>query len=66
LLTAEGKILIAEPRMHVTAEDLKRTLDIAQTCGLHCTAKPAIRFSHSALLGHNPNFEQASIGISRM
>jgi hypothetical protein len=54
LLTAEGKILIAEPKMHVTAEDLNRTVDIAQSCGLQCTAKPAISFSHSALLVHEP------------
>jgi ubiquinone/menaquinone biosynthesis C-methylase UbiE len=56
LLTAEGKILIAEPKMHVSAEDLNRTVDIAQSRGLHCIAKPKISFSHTALLGHNPNF----------
>ena len=56
LLTAEGKILIAEPKMHVTAEKLNSTVEIAQSLGLHCIAKPAISFSHSALLGHNPNF----------
>ena len=60
LLTAEGKILIAEPKMHVTAQDLNRTVDIAQSCGLQCTARPAIRFNHSALLGQDPNYELAS------
>ena len=55
LLAAKGKILIAEPKMHVTAEGLKRTLDIAQTCGLQCIEKPAIRFSHTALLGPVPS-----------
>jgi len=50
LLTAQGKILIAEPKMHVTAEDLNRTVDIAQSRGLHCIAKPKISFSHTALL----------------
>ena len=55
LLAAEGKILIAEPRMHVTAVDLKKTLDIAQTCGLQCVARPAISLSHSALLAAAPN-----------
>ena len=55
LLTVDGKILIAEPKMHVTAEGLKRTLDIAQTCGLQCIEKPAIRFSHTALLGPVPS-----------
>jgi len=55
LLAAKGKILIAEPKMHVTAEGLKRTLDIAQTCGLQCIEKPAISFSHTALLGPVPS-----------
>ncbi len=50
LLAADGKILIAEPKMHVTSVDLERTLDIAQACGLHCIEKPAISLSHSALL----------------
>ncbi len=66
LLTAEGKILIAEPKMHVTAEDLNRTVDIAQSRGLQCIAKPAISLSHAALLGHEPNFERASGGIAQM
>jgi 2-polyprenyl-3-methyl-5-hydroxy-6-metoxy-1,4-benzoquinol methylase len=50
LLAAEGRILIAEPKMHVTAVDLERTLDIAQSCGLQCLARPTISLSHSALL----------------
>ena len=66
LLTAEGQILIAEPKMHVTAEDLNSTVDIAQSCGLQCIAEPAIKFSHSALLGHDPNYELASRGKSQM
>ncbi len=51
VLTAEGKILIAEPKMHVTAEAFERTLDIAQSCGLQCIERPDIRFSRTALLG---------------
>jgi len=54
LLVSEGRILIAEPKMHVTAEDLKRTLDIAQSSGLQCIGKPVIRFSHAALLAPGP------------
>ena len=54
LLAPAGKILIAEPKMHVTAEDLKRSLDIAQSCGLQRIEKPDIRFSHAALLGPVP------------
>ena len=51
MLAAEGKILIAEPKMHVTAETFEGTLDIAQSCGLQCIERPDIRFSRTALLG---------------
>jgi len=51
LLISEGRILIAEPKMHVSAEDLKRTLGVAQSCGLQCIEKPDISFSRTALLG---------------
>ena len=50
MLGTEGKILIAEPKMHVTLEDLKTTIDIAQSCGWHCIERPEILFSHTALL----------------
>jgi len=50
-LAAEGKILIAEPKMHVTAEAFEKTLDTAQSCGLLCIERPDIRFSRTALLG---------------
>ena len=45
-----GKLLIAEPKMHVSAEDLKMTVDIAQSCGWRFIESPDIRFSHTALL----------------
>lgn len=51
LLTAEGKLLIAEPKMHVTAKDLQRTSDIAQFHGLQCIAKPNISLSRTMLFG---------------
>ena len=54
ILGADGKMLIAEPKMHVTVEDLKRTTDIAQSCGWQCIESPDISFSHTALLGHGP------------
>jgi len=50
-LAAEGKILVAEPKMHVTAQAFERTLDTAQSCGLQCIERPDIRFSRTALLG---------------
>ena len=50
ILGADGKMLIAEPKMHVTAEDLKMTVDIAQSCGWRPIESPDIRFSHTVLL----------------
>jgi ubiquinone/menaquinone biosynthesis C-methylase UbiE len=50
LMVTDGRILVAEPKMHVTAGDFKRTLDIAQSCKLQCSEIPNIRFSHAALL----------------
>jgi ubiquinone/menaquinone biosynthesis C-methylase UbiE len=48
-LVPAGKILISEPRFHVTADELDRTIEIAESCGLRCGGKPDIRFSLSAL-----------------
>ena len=50
MLVPDGKILIAEPKMHVTSEDLGKTVEIAQSIGLKNCDVPKIRFSHSALL----------------
>jgi len=44
-----GKILIAEPKMHVSTEAFQKTLGIAQSAGLRICGQPAIRFSHTAL-----------------
>ena len=49
-LVAAGKVLIAEPRFHVSADELDRTIEIAESCGLRCVGKPDIRFSLTALL----------------
>jgi len=48
-LAPGGKILIAEPRFHVNAEDLDRSVETAEACGLQCIGKPDIRFSLTAL-----------------
>ena len=50
ILAAKGKILIAEPRMHVTAEALDKTVAIAQNTGLRVCDRPEIKFSRTALL----------------
>ncbi len=48
-LAAAGKILIAEPKFHVTADQLDQTIEIAESCGLRCIGKPDVRFSRTAL-----------------
>jgi len=49
-LNGGGKILTAEPKMHVSAEDFEKTLAIAQSVGLQLCGQPPIRFSRTALL----------------
>ena len=50
MLADEGRVLIGEPKMHVTAYDFKRTLETAKTSGLQCCGVPYFRFSRTALL----------------
>jgi len=49
ILNPTGKILVAEPRMHVSAASFQKTLDVAQSTGLRLCGHPLIRFSHTAL-----------------
>ncbi len=49
-LLDDGKILIAEPRMHVSMEELEKTVEIARSSGLICCETPAIRLCRTALL----------------
>jgi hypothetical protein len=49
-LGAHGNLLIAEPKMHVTAKQFQQTLQKAQTVGLKLHGRPPIRFSRSAVL----------------
>lgn len=54
ILTPGGKILTAEPKMHVTAEGIQKTIEIARSTGLRLQGQPAIRFSHTALFEIKP------------
>ena len=45
-----GRLLIAEPRFHVSRADFQKTIEIARTHGLQVCEQPSIRFSHAALL----------------
>jgi len=49
-LAAGGKILIAEPKMHVTRNEFEKTLEFASGCGLKPCGEPPIRFSRTGLL----------------
>ncbi len=49
-LVPGGKILIAEPKMHVFPEAFQNTLETAQSTGLRLCGQPVIRFSLTALL----------------
>jgi ubiquinone/menaquinone biosynthesis C-methylase UbiE len=49
LLKSSGKLLIVEPKFHVSASSFKRTLKAAQLAGLKAISEPKIRFSRSIL-----------------
>jgi hypothetical protein len=49
-LSPGGKVLIAEPKFHVSAEDFEKTVKVARSAGLKICGQPPIRFSHAALL----------------
>ncbi len=49
-LATGGKFLIAEPRFHVTGNDMKKSIEICKQIGLRLADKPHIGLSHAALL----------------
>jgi SAM-dependent methyltransferase len=49
-LAPGGRVLVAEPVGHVSAEEMGRTLDAARAAGLAVVGSPAIRSSRTALL----------------
>ena len=50
LIKYRGKLLIVEPKFHVSATSFKKTLEAAQLAGLEPVNEPKIRFSRSVLL----------------
>jgi ubiquinone/menaquinone biosynthesis C-methylase UbiE len=50
LLKPDGRLLVAEPKMHTSQADLIRSLKIAAGAGLRVIANPDISFSRTALL----------------
>jgi ubiquinone/menaquinone biosynthesis C-methylase UbiE len=50
LLKPRGKLLIVEPKMHVSPAAFDKTIEIARQAGLKPVSEPKIRFSRSKLL----------------
>ncbi len=50
LLRPEGRILFAEPKMHVSGPDFEASLALARKAGLALADRPAVRLSRTALL----------------
>jgi ubiquinone/menaquinone biosynthesis C-methylase UbiE len=53
ILNPGGKILIAEPRFHVSEKDFLKTIQIAESNRLKVCERPAIRLSLAAVLEDN-------------
>ena len=45
-----GRMLVAEPRGHVSEEELRTSLEVAASAGLRLAERPAVRGSRTALL----------------
>lgn len=52
-LKQKGKILVVEPKLHVSSKKFQEILNSAQELGLHLVGLPSIRFSRSAVLENN-------------
>jgi ubiquinone/menaquinone biosynthesis C-methylase UbiE len=50
LLNPGGKVLIAEPRFHVSKNDFKKSIDIIHRTGFETSRGPGIFFSRTILL----------------
>ncbi len=49
-LKPEGVLLVAEPRLHVTAGEFAREVDLARSVGLQVRAEPEVRLSRAVVL----------------
>lgn len=58
ILEPQGKLLIVEPKFHVSASAFKRTLEAAEMAGLKPTGKPKVFFSRSALFQLDTDLEK--------
>lgn len=53
ILNPKGKILIAEPRFHVTKTDFRRMLSIAEKLNFKIVDRPKVFFSRAVVLQNN-------------
>jgi hypothetical protein len=53
LLKPEARFLLVEPKIHVTASDFQKTVNIARTIGLKPGAEPKVRLSRAVLFASN-------------
>jgi ubiquinone/menaquinone biosynthesis C-methylase UbiE len=51
LLKTEGRLLLVEPKFHVTQKSLDRTLAVCRETGFRILEKPAVALSRAFLLG---------------
>jgi non-ribosomal peptide synthetase component F len=51
LLKTGGRLLLVEPKFHVTLRSLERTLAVCREAGFRALEEPAISLSHAALMG---------------
>lgn len=51
LLKTGGRLLLVEPKFHVTQRSLERTLSVCREAGFRVLEEPAIALSRSALMG---------------
>jgi ubiquinone/menaquinone biosynthesis C-methylase UbiE len=51
LLKPDGRLLMVEPKMHVSESHFSKTVEIAGQCGLKIICEPRILLSRSVLLG---------------
>ena len=52
-LKSNGRILIVEPKLHVSSKRFQETADLAQESGLNFCETPSIKFSRSVIFKNN-------------
>jgi ubiquinone/menaquinone biosynthesis C-methylase UbiE len=53
LLKPEARFLVVEPKLHVSASDFQKTVDLARSVGFKLCAEPQVSFSRAVLFSLN-------------